>query len=123
MSRQSTPSYNFVIKQGATFSRTIKFRNQDTGALISLDDLVSAKLTIRPRDSTSLIELVSGGPSDRNLTIDYVNKKIRIYIADEVTANYTWNRGMAMYDLYVTDSAGEVKRKLHGEITLEKRVT
>jgi YD repeat-containing protein len=115
---QKTPQKDFIVKQGASFTRVIKFRNQ-AGELLSLDGLDSALFFIRP-DNSEPIQIITDGPADQNIVIDYTNKKITIFIADEVTDTYTWDA--ASYRFEVTDSAGNILRKLRGTLTLEKKV-
>lgn len=117
---QRTPRMDFTVKQGAVFTRTIKFRDKTTQELQSLDGIVSALFFARPDCNEPVIELASDGPIDQNITIDYANKKFVIYIADEVTATYEWRT--AIYRFEVTDSAGNVLRRLRGILTLEKTV-
>lgn len=116
---QNTPKKDFVVKQGATFVRVIKFRDQSTGVLHSLDGLTSALLFARPDDGSDPIELSSVG-LDANIVIDKPNKKIIITLTDEVTDTYEWTS--APYRFEVTDSAGEVFRRLVGKLKLEKKV-
>ena len=118
LTQQQTPRHDFVVKQGAVFTRTIRFRNQESGELLSLDGLMSAELAVSPVEGTPFV--ITDGPSDRFLIIDKPNKEIRIYIADEVTDTYTWRT--ASYELNVTDSAGDIARKLRGKLLLEKKV-
>lgn len=118
---QKTPWKDFTVKQGATFTRVIKFRDKATQELLSLDGLVSASLFARPDRNAEVIEITTDGPADENITIDYANKKITIFIADEVTDTYTW--GVAVYRFDVVDSAGNVLRRLRGNLTLEKKVS
>jgi hypothetical protein len=117
---QKTPYKNYTVKQGATFIRVIKFRNKETQELLSLDGLVSARLFARPDNNGEPIELLTDGPVDQNITIDYENKKIIIFIADELTDDYAW--GTAPYSFEVTDSTGNVFRRLRGNLTLEREV-
>jgi hypothetical protein len=117
---QKTPKKDFIVKQGATFIRVIKFRDQATGELQSLDGLVSASLFARPDDNTDPIELSTDG-TDPAILIDTVNKKITITITDEITDTYQWTS--ASYRFEVTDAAGEVFRRLVGRLKLEKKVT
>jgi hypothetical protein len=117
---QKTPHKDFTVKQGATFSRVIKFRDKETGVLLSLDGLVSARLFARPDNNGEPLEILTDGPIDQNITIDYENKKILIFIADEVTDTFSW--GVAPYRFEVTDSLGNVLRRLRGNLTLEKKV-
>lgn len=117
---QKTPKKDFIVKQGATFIRVIKFRDQATGELQSLDGLVSASLFARPDNNTDPILLTTSG-LDAEIVIDKPNKKIVITITDEVTDTYEWTS--ASYRFEVTDSAGEVFRRLVGRLKLEKKVT
>ena len=117
---QKTPKKDFIVKQGATFTRVIKFRDKTTETLLSLDGLVSALLFARPDNNTEPIEVTTDGPAEQKITIDYTNKKIIVFIADEVTNGYSW--GTAPYRFEVTDSAGNVLRRLRGFLTLEKKV-
>lgn len=118
---QKTPEKDFIVKQGATFIRVIKFRDKTTQELQSLDGLVSALFFAHPENNADPIVIETDGPVDQNITIDYANKKITIFIADEVTDEYTW--GAASYRFEVTDSAGNVLRRLRGNLILEKKVT
>src|SRR6185436_7920147 len=99
---QKTPEKNFIVKQGATFSVRFGIRSADTQELLPLDSYVSALLFARPDNGADPIQVVTGGPSDQNITINYTDKKISIFIADEVTDNYSW--GTCSYRFDLTDS-------------------
>jgi len=116
---QNTPIKDFVVKQGATFSRVIKFRDKSTGELQSLDGLESASLIARPDDASDNIEVITDGPEDSNIVIDKPNKKIIVFIAASLTADYAW--ALADYRFEVTDSSGSVWRRLRGNLILEKK--
>lgn len=117
---QETPYKNFTVVQGATFILKFWFRNPVTNELLSLDGFVSALFFARPDNNADPIQIITGGPSTQNVTINYTDKTITIFIADEVTDAYSWGTSLYRFDL--TDSAGNVSRRFRGSLTLEREI-
>lgn len=111
--------YNFSIEQGATFDRRITWKD-DQDKPITLEGY-SARMQIRLTHSSSekLISL-SSAPGG-GITLGGSAGTIDILISALATALLDFD--MAVYDLELISSGGEVTRLLEGTVTLSKEVT
>lgn len=123
MSTQRTPSYDFIIKQGATFKRRIRIKVDGivqplTGSLV--------QLFFRPFNSQIDLVLSSDDPPsiEEYLIIDITvptSHFIEIFFSDEITETFTWT--YADYRLEFTDTLGAIRRKLKGRLIMELKPT
>ena len=115
--------YSFIIEQGATFTRTFKYKTSG-GAPIDLSSH-SIRMDIRSSvDSpTTIIALNKSTSTDQDSTIAVGgdgNNEIIVTISNADTADMSFST--AVYDLEI-ESLGVVTRILQGKIRLSKEVT
>ena len=116
-------TYNFLIEQGATFTRTFKYKTS-SGTPI---DLTSHSIRMDMRSSvdspTTIISLIKGESTSNGSTITVGgdgNNEILVTIDNVDTANMSFST--AVYDLEI-EATGVVTRILQGKIRLSKEVT
>lgn len=109
--------YNILIEQGATFIRTLVWRDSD-GNLIDVTGF-TARMQIRSKQSSSTVILEV--TSDDYITVGDTDGEIYIEIPASVTEDLDFTR--AVYDLEMISSGGIVTRLIQGDITLSKEVT
>lgn len=109
---------NLTLRQGDTFRHTFLYVASDGSTIIDMTGY-SARLQIRDSvDSSSYhYEAVSGG----DITISGVAGSIALSIPAADTAAFTFVR--AVYDLEVTDAAGNVTTIVEGVVKRRKQVT
>ena len=105
--------YDFTIEQGATFKRTVTWRDAND-ALVNLTG-ATAKMQIKDRGV-----LVKELTNVAGLTLGGALGTIQIAITAADTTLFDFDS--ADYDLEVTIS-GEVTRLLKGKVTLDKETT
>ena len=108
--------YNFNAPQGATLTRTIIYKSNDT--VVDLTNY-SARMQVRRNvnDTTTLLSLTS--PSD--ITIDGVNGKITVNVS--ATAMAAVPSGSFVYDLEIVSNVGVVTRLIEGKFIVSPEVT
>lgn len=121
MADQKTPQHDFLVKQGATFKRRIRFKID--GVVQSLVGS-TARLLANPSDSTPNIDLSSADSPDPEMylvinTTAPLDNFIEILFTDETTDDFSWPYAPYMLDLI--DSLGVRKRKLKGRFVLEAK--
>lgn len=116
-------TYNFLIEQGATFTRTFKYKTSG-GAPI---DLSSHSIRMDVRSSvdspTTIIALKKGESTSNDSTITVGgdgSNEILVTIDSVDTAGMSFST--AVYDLEI-EALGVVTRILQGKIRLSKEVT
>ena len=107
--------YDFVIEQGATFSRVI-----DISDVVTSLAGAAAYLQVRPSVTSSQTYLDLSSPSS-GLLIDTSLLTITISLSAAETLAQTWSTGV--YDLELATGAAEVTRLLEGTVTVSPEVT
>ena len=106
-------TYNFVLDQGATFSRQLTVK--DNGSVMNLTGYSVASTMRSTHDSST----VSG-----TFTCTISNATggvITIAMTNSTTAAI--EEGMYVYDLEITSGAGTVTRLMEGTVTVNPEVT
>ena len=110
--------YNFTIEQGATFTRTFKYKQSD-GTPFDLTEY-SARMDIRTSIGGDLLASTSTGTI--TLTVGGTNGEIDLTITPSVSSTFTFDT--AVYDLEIFTSGNTiVNRLLSGKIKLSKEIT
>lgn len=127
----SAGKHNFTCEQGATFDRTITYRD-GSGAVIDLTGY-TARMHVREYAAGDLIVAlysdVSQGASNgyailngsSELTADGANGNIRLFISAANTANLT--TGSLKYDLEIESPTGVVDRLIEGKFNVVPEIT
>lgn len=127
----SAGKHNFTCEQGATFDRTITYRD-GSGAIIDLTGY-TARMHVREYAAGDLIVAlysdVSQGASNgyailngsSELTADGANGNIRLFISAANTANLT--TGSLKYDLEIESPSGVVDRLIEGKFNVVPEIT
>lgn len=102
---------NLVIDQGATFSTSVSFNNQDGTAINFTNYTGSAQMRKHFTSSNSI-----------SFTVSLTNQGV---VTLALTANQTANivAGRYVYDLEVTDTNSVVSRLIEGIVTVTPNVT
>ena len=110
--------YDFVIEQGATFDRSLTYKDP-AGTPLNLTGY-TARMQIRSGVSspTVLLELTS---ANGRLVIDPLVGGITIYLEPVDTEGVMWKRGV--YDLEIEAPDTSVTRLIEGNIELSREVT
>lgn len=108
--------YDFVIKQGATFSRVITFRNPD-GSLLNLTNY-TATLTIYNRIDGSIVDTLT--TANGKLTLGGTAGTVTILLSYSVTDAYDFDKGV--WELDFTNGS-QKERPLEGVCTLARKGT
>ena len=113
--------YNFTIEQGATFTRTLKYKDSN-GDQIVLDDYeIRMQLRKNIDDSSPIISLSESATTNGSIiTPQAGTNTFNIKITATDTAAMTFNT--AVYDLEI-EKNNNVTRLLQGKIKLSKEVT
>ena len=114
--------YNFTIEQGATFTRTLKYKNSDGTPISLAGHAVRMQLRTSISSTTKIIDLTeTQGTNDSVITVGGDgNNEITIVITAVDTAAMSFDT--AVYDLEI-ESSNIVTRLLQGKIKLSKEVT
>ena len=116
---------DFIIEQGATFTRTLTYKTKATSSTPSVAiDLTgwSARMKIKVKsvDTAVILSLTMGS----GLTIPNPSDgKIYITISSVQTAAFDFNKAVYDLEIYDTSSPVVVKRLLKGKFTLDREVT
>ncbi len=109
----SAGTYNFIIDQGATFTRQLTVKDNDSAM-----DLTGYSVASKMRsthDSSTVVGTFTCTISDA------ANGKITMQMTNSTTAAI--EEGMYVYDLEITASSGTVTRIMEGRVTVNPEVT
>lgn len=112
--------YNFTIKQGIKFIKNVYWKTENNGAY----DLTgwTAEMQLRKDYDSSIITTLS--TSNGKILITPTLGKLTITLEDSETSSFNEDDFPCVYDLELTDSTGDVvKRLLEGEISLSREAT
>lgn len=114
----SASIYNLNIEQGATFTRTITWKDS-TGAAINLTGY-TARMQIRERveSSTALVSLTNSS----GITLGGAAGTVVITVTAALTDALP-NMKKGVYDLELVSAGGIVTRLLQGEVVVSPQVT
>ena len=114
--------YNFTIEQGATFTRTFKYKDSTGNAIDLSNHAVRMQLRTSINASTTIISLTEAQTAnDSVISVGGTgNNEITVTITASDTALMTFER--AVYDLEIQASS-VVTRLLQGKVKLSKEVT
>jgi|TARA_R110001583_G_scaffold3215_1_gene21035 hypothetical protein len=106
-------TYNFILEQGATFTRTLTV--QENGSAMNLTGYSVASKMRSTHDSGTVVGTFS-------CTISNASGGV---IVMTMTSSTTGNieEGMYVYDIEITSSAGTVTRLMEGNVTVNPEVT
>jgi hypothetical protein len=108
----------FTIEIGATFTRTLKWKDR-TGVPINLAGYTAdMQLRSNVASETILIELST---TNGKITFTEASGEIHLKIPTAETSTITWDT--AVFDLLLTDSGGDTIRLIEGTFTSKKGVT
>lgn len=115
-------TYHFRFDQGATIDRLLTWTDGDGGPV----DVSgwSAAMQVRSRPGGTLLALLSTGDdaeADGTITLGATAGTIRLLVEADVTAAWSWDRGV--YDLLLEDPDGKATRLLEGAASLSPAVT
>jgi hypothetical protein len=112
----ASASYNITIEQGATFSKTLIYKDSN-GTPINMSDVAEVRGQMRPTIASSTFK-------DFTLTIDANPALGKIYwsMSDEDTAALS-APSTQYYDIELEFDDGTVKRILQGTVTVSPEVT
>lgn len=114
----SAGRYNFEIEEGATFTRTVTYTDNEDTAI----DLDAATVRMQIRDNyASENAVISLSTPDTGITLSNETGKFTI----SMTATQTESLGIkqGVYDIEVEYSNGTVERILEGRVKISRQVT
>jgi len=111
-------TYNFVIEQGTTLTKTLIWKDS-TGAAINLTGY-TARMQVR-QSVTSSVVLLELTTTAGTITITPLTGTIVLSFPAATTAAITWRHGK--YDLEMVASNGVVTRLIEGQIDISPEVT
>ena len=106
-------TYNFVLDQGATFTRQLTVK--DDGTVMNLTGYSVASKMRSTHDSSTVVGTFTCTISDA------ANGKITMQMTNSTTAAI--EEGIYVYDLEITASSGTVTRIMQGNVTVNPEVT
>ena len=109
----SAGTYNFILDQGATFTRQLTVKDNDSAM-----DLTGYSVASKMRsthDSSTVVGTFTCTISDASAG------QITMQMTNSTTAAI--EEGIYVYDLEITNSAGTVTRIMEGNITVNPEVT
>ena len=106
-------TYNFVLDQGATFTRQLTVK--DDGSVMNLTGYSVASKMRSTHDSGTVVGTFTCTISDATAG------EITMQMTNSTTAAI--EEGIYVYDLEITNSAGTVTRLMEGNITVNPEVT
>ena len=106
-------TYNFIIDQGATFTRTLTVK--ENGSAMNLTGYSVASLMRSTHDSSTVVGTFT-------CTISNASGGI-ITMSMTASATGAIEEAIYVYDLEITSGAGIVTRLLQGQITVNPEVT
>ena len=106
-------TYNFVLDQGATFTRQLTVK--DDGSVMNLTGYSVASKMRSTHDSSTVVGTFTCTISNASGGVITMN----------MTANTTSaiEEGIYVYDIEITSSAGTVTRLMEGNVTVNPEVT
>jgi hypothetical protein len=109
--------YDLIIEQGATFEKTVTWKDSDGNAV----DLTGYTARMQIRRSKSSTTTILSITTDDAITLGGTAGTVAISIPAATTATFTFRR--AVYDLELVSGGGVVYRLLEGVVGLSKEVT
>ena len=106
-------TYNFILEQGATFTRTLTVKENNSA--MNLTGYSVASKMRSTHDSSSVVGTFTCTISDA------ANGKITMQMTNSTTAAI--EEGIYVYDLEITASSGTVTRIMQGNVTVNPEVT
>ena len=106
-------TYNFILEQGATFTRTLTVKENNSA--MNLTGYSVASKMRSTHDSSTVVGTFTCTISDA------ANGKITMSMTNSTTSAI--EEGIYVYDLEITSGAGAVTRVLQGNITVTPEVT
>jgi hypothetical protein len=106
-------TYNFILEQGATFTRTLTV--QENSSAMNLSGYSVASKMRSTHDSGTVVGTFSCTISNASGGVIVMNMN------NSTTAGI--EEGMYVYDIEITSSAGTVTRLMEGSITVNPEVT
>ena len=106
-------TYNFILEQGATFTRTLTVKENDSAMNLTGYSVASKMRSTHDSSTvvgtfTCTVSNASGGIITMNMT---------------PSTTGAIEEGMYVYDLEITSSAGTVTRLMEGNVTVNPEVT
>ena len=114
----SAGRYNFEIEEGATFTRTITYTDNEDTAI----DLAGSTVRMQIRDNYAAADaVISLSTPNTGITLSNETGKFTI----TMTATQTESLGIkqGVYDIEVEYSNGTVERILEGRVKISRQVT
>jgi len=106
-------TYNFILEQGATFTRTLTV--QENSSAMNLSGYSVASKMRSTHDSGTVVGTFSCTISNASGGV------ITVSMTSSTTSGI--EEGMYVYDLEITSSAGAVTRLMEGNVTVNPEVT
>ena len=106
-------TYNFILEQGATFTRTLTVKENNSA--MNLTGYSVASKMRSTHDSSTVAGTFTCTISDA------ANGKITMAMTNSTTAAI--EEGIYVYDLEITSGAGTVTRLMQGTVTVNPEVT
>jgi hypothetical protein len=114
----SAGKYNFEIEQGATFRRSVTYKDSDDVAI----DLSNATVRMQIRNNYSSEEAaISLSTPDSGIALESDTGVFTFTITAEQTAALTFVQGV--YDIEIEYASGDVERILEGRVKVSTEVT
>jgi len=126
--------YNFTIEQGATFTRTFKYKTSDGTAIpmTGLTPRMQLRETLTSDNFILSVNKENGTKSDGSATsntiftlgdgtTDFPLNAFKLTIDADTTASMSFDT--AVYDIEIKTASNVVTRLLQGKIKLSKEVT
>ena len=106
-------TYNFTIEQGATFSRLLTLKENDS--VMNLSGYSAASQMRLSHDTSTVAGTISATITNASAG--------QITLSMTSSATGAIEEGMYVYDIEITASSGAVTRILQGKVTLTPQVT
>lgn len=115
----TTQVYDFICAQGATFKRTLTWKNQSAGGAPIDNSGHSARMQVRRVPGAPVVlELTT---ENSGIVLGGSNGQINLVVAAADTADLL--PGAYIYDLELESPAGDVYRELEGSFIINPEVT
>jgi len=111
-------SYDILIEQGATFSRTFIWKDSEEVAVDLTDYTARMQIRRTKSNSTSLAEATT---ENGYIELGGDEGTVIVTIPASVTADFEFLRGV--YDIELIDSEGVVTRLVEGAVEVSREVT
>ena len=106
-------TYNFILEQGATFTRALTVKENDSAMNLSGYSVASKMRSTH--DSSTVVGTFSCTISNASGGV------ITMAMSSSTTGNI--EEGIYVYDIEITSSAGSVTRLMEGNVTVNPEVT